>query len=291
MINLTYDLIIERFVKYAQEEENIRAAIIVGSRARRVKPADKWSDLDLVIFSRNPEYLLFNQEWIHEIGKTYISFLENTAVGGGTERRVLFEGGLDVDFACLSTSIISEVEEQNEAIGVFSKGSKLLIDKDKLLESILEVAISTRPSINLATKEEINNSIHDFWYHAVLTSKKLCRGEILVGKSICDSYMKNLLISIIKIQTKLKRGVEFDTWHGFRFFEEWADSNIIDSFKRLYAHYEEKDVWNALKNTMSIFRESAIDVCETLKIEYPDEANLYANQLVESYYNESKIHK
>ncbi|GEL78455.1 aminoglycoside 6-adenylyltransferase [Tenuibacillus multivorans] len=292
MAVLTYEKIVKRFVTYAEEDENIRAAVIVGSRARKDKPADQWSDLDLVIFTKNPELLIFNEKWIYEIGKPYISFLENSAVGGGTERRVLFEEGLDVDFNVFSTSIILEMEKQREAIGVFSKGVKVLIDKDNLLDSILKAAKNeTNTATALSNTKEINNVIHDFWYHAVLASKKLRRGEILDGKSICDSYMKDLLMLFIKTQTKLRNGIEFDTWHGFRFFEEWADSNVVDSFKRIYSHYEEEDIWHALQHTMSLFREIAIDVCQSLNIEYPHEANIYADQLVERHYKESEIIK
>ena len=43
-----YKRLIKRFVKWAKTETNIRAAIIIGSRARVDHPADDWSDLDLL---------------------------------------------------------------------------------------------------------------------------------------------------------------------------------------------------------------------------------------------------
>lgn len=42
--------IIERFSAWADEQEDIRLAMIVGSRARTTMPADEWSDLDVVFF-------------------------------------------------------------------------------------------------------------------------------------------------------------------------------------------------------------------------------------------------
>jgi aminoglycoside 6-adenylyltransferase len=49
---LTYDQIIERFLAWAQHQADIRAAVIIGSQARVDRPADRWSDLDLLVVTR-----------------------------------------------------------------------------------------------------------------------------------------------------------------------------------------------------------------------------------------------
>ncbi|MGP4040132.1 aminoglycoside 6-adenylyltransferase [Gracilibacillus sp. D59] len=281
MVNLTYDIIIERFLSFAGREQNIRAVIIVGSRARQDKPADKYSDLDLVIFAENPNLLLYHTKWLEQIGESHITFLENTAVGGGLERRVLFEGGLDVDFACFPISAISDMQSHYQVLSVLAKGIDVLIDKDRIIPAFKE-----RIKADLSKKEmseEIENMMQDFWYHAVLAAKKLCRGELLEGKSICDTYMKNLLISLIRTQAKLKNGIAYNTWHGFRFFEEWADISIVTKFKDIYAHYDKEDVWQALKLTMNLFDELSIEVCKLKNLPYPAESIQYATHLVESY--------
>ncbi|MGE6261127.1 aminoglycoside 6-adenylyltransferase [Heyndrickxia sporothermodurans] len=289
MDKLTYIKIIEKLIVYAEEDERIRTVLIVGSRARTVVPADQWSDLDLVIFAKDAQSFLTDKKWIVNIGKPYISFLENTAVGGGLERRIVFENGLDVDFAFFPPSSISELEKDSEVIKVFSRGVRVLVDKDRLTESLKEKAKEKIYNVPSISTEEINNMIQDFWYHSMLASKKLRRGELLDGKSICDSYMKNLLFSLIKIQTRLNKGAEYDTWHGYRFFEKWADPSIVQAFKGLYAHYEEEEIWTALQNTMQVFRNTAINVCEALHINYPFEADEYASKLVEIYYHDHKL--
>ena len=49
-----YERLIERFVQWAQTDDNIRAAIVIGSRARVDHPADEWSDLDILILANDP---------------------------------------------------------------------------------------------------------------------------------------------------------------------------------------------------------------------------------------------
>ncbi|WP_208589597.1 aminoglycoside 6-adenylyltransferase [Gracilibacillus suaedae] len=282
MVNLTYDIITERFQSFAEREQNIRVAIIVGSRARREKPADQYADLDLVLFADNPNSLLHHTKWLAQIGRYYLTFLEQTAVGGGIERRVLFDGGLDVDFACFPISAIAEMESHHQVLSVLSKGTKVLVDKDNIIPRLKKNIKANL--IKNEIPEEIENMLHDFWYHAVLAAKKLRRAELLEGKSIIDSYMKHLLISFIRIHAKLNNGMEYNTWHAFRFVEEWADTKFVSQFKHIYAHYEEDDVWKALKNTMNLFHEVSIEVYHLKNIPYPDENIRYATHLVDSYY-------
>ncbi|MFX1342788.1 MAG: aminoglycoside 6-adenylyltransferase, partial [Promethearchaeota archaeon] len=46
-----YNQVEKQVIKWAKTQEHIRLVIVVGSRARTDAPADKWSDLDIVIYS------------------------------------------------------------------------------------------------------------------------------------------------------------------------------------------------------------------------------------------------
>jgi len=97
-ITAAYDQLIARFVRWAQTEDNIRAALVIGSRARTDHPADEWSDLDVIILANDPEPYWATADWLHHVGVPWLTFVEPLPDGSGFERRVLFEGGLDVDF-------------------------------------------------------------------------------------------------------------------------------------------------------------------------------------------------
>ncbi len=43
--NETYEKLIERFINWAEKEENVSAALIIGSRVRTDYPADEWAVL------------------------------------------------------------------------------------------------------------------------------------------------------------------------------------------------------------------------------------------------------
>ena len=92
---------LERFIEWANSNQNIRLTFVWGSRARKINPADEWSDFDLIIVTSNPDELLMSNEWITNIGIPKITFLEDTLCNG-KERRVLFNNGLDIDFVIFS---------------------------------------------------------------------------------------------------------------------------------------------------------------------------------------------
>ncbi len=84
-----------------QGREDIRAALIIGSRARVECPADEWSDLDLLILTSNPEFYVSKSEWIGNMGTPLLTFVEPTSSGENMERRVLYKDMIDVDFAII----------------------------------------------------------------------------------------------------------------------------------------------------------------------------------------------
>src|SRR5947208_15849603 len=100
------DELLERFLVWTQQRDDLRAALVVGSRARTDRPADAWSDLDIVIITTDPDRYLASGDWVAELRTPWLTFLEETAVGNERERRVLYEDAVDVDFAILPCDAI-----------------------------------------------------------------------------------------------------------------------------------------------------------------------------------------
>lgn len=277
-----YEKLIRKFTTWAEDIKDIRGTIVVGSRARKETPADKWSDLDLVILTTNPDYYLNNTKWIEKIEDYWITFIENTAVGGSKERRVLFKEGLDVDFSIFTVQILKEMIENYEIQAVLNRGIRVLIDKDNLFNNISNsLADFELKSSNIPSIKEFDNLINDFWYHAVWSSKKLLRGELWTAKSCVDGYMKYKLIKLIEWHAVIKKGEDYDTWHSGRYFDEWADDKVKEDIKKCFAHYNKEDIKRALYNTMSLFRWIALEVSSELNYKYPVSVDNKATQWIE----------
>lgn len=282
--NERYEKLIEKFILWGRKHEDIRTAIVVGSRARTKNPADEWSDLDLVIFTRNTNKYISTIKWIEKIGDYWITFVEDTAVGGSKERRVLFEDGLDVDFSFFPVQFFKDLNESSEIQTILNRGIRVLFDKDDLFNDISKSLkdFSDLHSSFLPSKEEFNNLINDFWYHAVWSSKKLLRGELWVAKSCVDDYMKSQLLRVAEWYSKVNKGRDCDTWHTGRYFDKWADDRIKEDIKNCFAHYNRCDIERALYKTINLFRWVTVDISEKLGYKYPLIADEKAMEWIEN---------
>jgi len=256
-----YEQLIERFVRWAETCPDIRAAVIVGSRARVDHPADEWSDLDLIVITTDPERYLSRTDWLENIGNPWLTLLERTATGDEMERRVLFEGGLDVDFVLLPRKRVPQLIQDAPVADIIRRGMRVLLDKDEIVPQ-LTLPPAEASSAHPPTQHEFLQVINDFWYHAVWTVKKLRRGELWTAKGCSDAYMKWLLLRMLEWHARAANGWDYDTWHGGRFLEQWAEPRVLEALRDVFAHYGEEDIWHALLATMDMFRWLATETAE-----------------------------
>ena len=267
-----YDRLLSKFVQWAQDKDDIRSAMVIGSRARSDHPADEFSDLDLSIFVTQPQIYLENSDWINQIGNPWLTFVEPTGDRRHWERRCLFEGGLDVDFAFVPATLVIEMVEDGlspEIGDVFLRGYKILFDKDHLLE---KVNFETGNHILRAPIDENTflELVNDFWYHAVWTAKHLRRGEIWWSKECCDSYLKSLLRRMLEWHAQAASDQQKDTWMRGRFLEEWVDPRALQALKTVFASYDLEDVWRALLETMDLFEWISMETKQLRKFTYSE---------------------
>ncbi|MFW6262729.1 MAG: aminoglycoside 6-adenylyltransferase [Thermotogota bacterium] len=274
-----YDAIIQNFVRYTTTCEDLRAAVIIGSRARRETPADEFSDLDILILSNDPDKHIENTNWLSEIGEVHITFVEPLPLGNGKERRVMFSDALDVDFAIVPASQAEVMFFSPEIISVFRKGFKMLFDKDDLFSHLdLSSDEEAQTKKNLPSETDVQNTIQDFWYHCIWSMKKIQRGELWTAKMCVDGYMKWLMLKMIEWDYQLNQTKPEELWHNGRFFEKWVDQAIQNEMKGCFSHYERDDIIRALKCSMELFSRLSKKVTQKLDIQYPQKAEDFVRE-------------
>ena len=261
-VNTRMDLIETAIADWGRSRDDVRAVLVVGSRARTEAPADRWSDLDAVLFVDEPERLAEDASWVSEFGSPVLTFLEPTAIGERVERRVLYEGGEDVDFPLVEASTWRELS--SEARGVLSRGYRLLHDE---LGLEAELAKLTAPAAAPPpTQADFDQLAADFWYHALWTARKLRRGEVFTALDCLDGYLKARLVTLLEWHARAL-DPEVDTWHGGRFLERWADPGALAALENAYAHYDLRDVARALWATIDLWQGLEEEVARRLGLE------------------------
>jgi aminoglycoside 6-adenylyltransferase len=289
-VDKLYEQLVERFVRWAETCSDIRAAVIVGSRARVDHPADEWADLDILVITADPERYISTSDWIENVGNPLLTFVEPTSTGDDMERRVLFEGMLDVDFAILPKRRAQQLLQGQvppelvvQISNVFGRGMRVILDKDGMGAELRKVISSIEsPTPPRPTQHEFLEVVNDFIYHAVFTAKHLRRGELCWTVACLNCYMQRLLLRMTEWHARATHGWNYDTWFRGRFLEEWAHPRALKELRSALSHYDEEDVKHALLATMNLFRWIAMESAEKLGYPYPTKADKYVTNWIKT---------
>jgi aminoglycoside 6-adenylyltransferase len=249
---------LDEVAAWATAHDDVRAVLLVGSQARTDTPADDLSDVDLALFVDDPEHYLDDAAWVRSFGELLLTFVEPTAVGGFEERRVLFRDGLEVDFAILPAAVAAAPPPEAQA--VLARGFSILYDGIGL-PALETAAITPRPR---PSQERLDQLSNDFWYHVLWGAKKLRRGELLLAKQVCDCYLTERIVELVRWRAR-----DEDTWHGYRFFERWAGEQTLDALRPTFAQYDAADIGRGLRAKGEVFGELEHDVAQRFRLVEP----------------------
>ncbi len=270
-VNTRLDLIAAQVADWAREREDVRGAVVVGSQARAGTPADRFSDLDLILVVDDLEPYAADASWVAAFGTPVLTFLEETPVGA-VERRVLYDTGEDVDFPLLSASALERLQADEDASAILARGFRVLYDEIGLAERLAEAA-RRAPTPRRPTQADFDGLASDFWYHALWSAKKLRRGEVYTALRCLNGYLGARVVTLLEWHARaLDPAV--DTWHGGRFLERWADPGALAALENAYAHYDLRDVARALWATIDLWQgleeETARRLGLDLTLDHPD---------------------
>lgn len=290
----------ERFVDWAQRRSDIRAAFVVGSRAREDHPADEWADLDFIVIASDPERYLARTDWLDEFGNVWLTTLGRT-VAGGPERFVLFEGGLAVDFVIIPNTkarlmarllpVLTRfhglsrlvpkgaAQELEFAANLFGRGFRVALDKDGLA-AMLPLLRSRTSTPGPPTQADFLHVIDNFWFFADRITRKLRRGELYVASTYHHDVMHGSLLPMMEWHAKANHGWDHDTWNAGHFLEEWADRRVVEGLRSAFPHHDEDDMARALLATMELFRWLAVETSELLGYPYPAATDEHVSEWV-----------
>jgi aminoglycoside 6-adenylyltransferase len=256
------------FVAWAQTSDDIRAAFIVGSRARTDHPADEWADLDIIMFAQNIERYQNSTDWIEALAPVWLTIAGRT-VAGDPERLVLFAAGLQVDFVFHSSAILLQVPQMlasDHIPDTIQRGTRVLIDKENVLTHL--PAPSRLPAQQPPNEKSYREALENFWFCAVYCAKQLRRGELWMFQNGSGGMLRRLL-QMVEWHARAVHGWDYDTWHGGKFIAEWAGANAYADLRRVFAHLDQDDGWQALQARLALFERLAQEVAARTGLDYP----------------------
>jgi aminoglycoside 6-adenylyltransferase len=277
-----------RIIKWAESQANIRAILVVGSRARRDFPADEWSDLDLMVFATDFGSYLAHGDWLDNIGKVWINLPFQTG-GGDPERLVLFDGGRKVDFVFLAVEGLQRMVESGTLGDVYHRGYYTLVDKDGLAGQLIPPSFSP-PPYEKPSEHTFALTVDFFWYGAVYVARQIRRRNLWVVK-FRDWSMKEQLLRMLEWHARAGRGWDYDTWHDGHFLSQWTDPQTWNDLQGAFGRFDAVDSWQALLTTMGLFRRLATETASRLSYTYPTAVEECTTQLVNVLHTEDDLNQ
>jgi aminoglycoside 6-adenylyltransferase len=259
----TADSMTDALAAWVLTRRDVRAMLLLGSQARSDHPADEFSDIDVVLTVDDPDVFLRRSDWLRELGDVIADVVEPTAIGGMSERRVLFGSGQDVDFSVVPLELMkllgdfSTVVEVRQLLG---RGNRVLKDDLGIRDAIDAIPAPDPGGIPVA-EADYRALSNGFWYHLVWATKKWRRGELWVAMTSCEGDLSKPLVDLVRWRTQL-RLPSIDIWHGNRYIEEWADSATMIDLAATRTGYGVHEIGLSLRRLANLFRQLEADCRE-----------------------------
>ena len=265
---ITISLLETNFLAWAQAQDDVRAAFVVGSQARRNRPADEWSDLDLILFVADVDRRQKDISWLAEIGPLWLSQAGRT-VAGDPERLALYADGVQVDFVFNPLGVLDALPQMlaaGQIPDIVYRGVRVLLDKDSRIPPLPEPG--HLPAAQAPSAEEFRQTLESFWFNAIYCAKQLRRGELWTFQN-ASGGMTWPLLRMVEWHARAIHGWDYDTWHAGKFIAEWADAPVYTALQGCFAHLDREDSWRAMGARLELFHLLARQVAEKMGFSYP----------------------
>ena len=264
-----------RLHDWARSDPKVQAAFAFGSTERTDRPADAWSDLDLLFVVEEVTHWLDDLAWVDAIGPSWLRLVNEAPLPGIRVVQVLFAGGYDADLIPIDRQSLEVFEHPDVAAEVFGHGSRVLVDRigahDLFTNAPGDLQASVAPAVRPPRREEFEETVAIFLYQTVWATKRLRRGERWRAHDDVDDYMRDRLLRMIEWHA-LARGIE-GVYPESRRLEHWVPPDVADELPATFARYDDHSIGEALIRGQALFRRLAHEVADRWAFAYPDAAD------------------
>ncbi|WDV46679.1 aminoglycoside 6-adenylyltransferase [Clostridiaceae bacterium M8S5] len=266
----TEDKILDLILRYAKEDEDVRAVLMNGSRVNPNVDDDDFSDYDVVFAVNNPDKYIKDTSFIEFFGKP-IMIQQNDIFANNQKYYMylmLFEGDFRIDLQFFPAKHIQARNYDSLEI--------LLLDKDNTIDN-LPAPTDEIYRVNRPMKYEFEHCLNNFFWCMNNVVKGICRDELCYVKSMFDMVIRNNMISIIDWYIGINYDWKINTGKFGKWYKKFLREDIYELLEKTYAGYDYNDIWDSIECSFELIRKIAKPLSEQLGYEYPyeDDKNMY----------------
>ena len=266
--------VVHRLVQWAEHRAPVRAMLLTSTRANPNAPVDAFSDYDVVLVVQDIHPFFEDRSWLQDFGQVLVVYWDpiHPAPGYGVEQVAnvtLYEDGLKIDFTLWPVDLLRRIAKGGVLPAGLDIGYTVLVDKDHLTDRMpaptYTAYVPTPPA-----DETYQKVVEDFFSDAPYVAKCLWRDELMPAKWCLDYDMKhNFLRLMLEWRMEIDHDWSVPTGALGKGLKKRLPPEIWSRLESTYVGAGIEENWNALFETMALFRHVAIQVADHLGYAYP----------------------
>ena len=274
-----YEQLERRLAEWAAGRDDVRAVVVIGSRARATRhPPDAWSDLDAIVFVDDWRPYLQPGEWQTSLEAAFeypVWFAElELNWPNDPEYEYVLEGGLKADLLFVFNpsprgrqATLAEMCELSPMSFVFGHAARVLLDKTPGGEYNPPPA-APEP---LPGQAEFDNCIAGVLLELVRSTTLNGRGELWRAAEALNGEIRPHLLALLEWQARTRPEPGRELWTYGRFLEEWADARALAALPATYSDSTPEGTRRAIRATLELLSWLGPQVAGRLGLVYPAE--------------------
>ena len=278
--------IMPTLIRWATARSSNRAVLLTSTRAIPGAPIDALSDYDVILIVQDIHPFVADRAWLHDFGDVLVAYWDpihpDPAFGIDQCGNVTqYADGLKIDFTLWPVALFRRIAAAPVLPAELDAGYQVLLDKDRLTATLRSPAFTAyvpKPP-TLTTYQTL---INDFLSDAPYVAKCLWRDELLPAKWCLDCDMKyTYLRQVLEWRVEIEHGWSVPVGFLGKGLKKRLQPDIWTAVEQTYVGAQLADNWDALANTMALFRRVASEVGAHLGYTYPHDLHQRVTAYVE----------
>ena len=286
MENMTQeDKIVRRLVRWGKKQASVRAMLLTSTRTNPDAPVDVFSDYDVILAVTDIRPFHEDDAWLEDFGKVLVVYRDPIRLEYGCEkfaRITQYEDGLKIDFTVYPVALLQWIVADSALPVDLDVGYAVLIDKDHLTDR-LKPPTYTAFIPSPPTEKAYQTLIETFIHEATYVAKHLWRDDLLPAKYNLDYAMKHRCLRQM-LEWRMEMDHDWSVRPGAygKGLKKHLPPDIWAELEGTYVGAGLDENWEALFETIALFRKVAVQVGDHLGHAYPHDLDRRAVQYLQS---------
>jgi aminoglycoside 6-adenylyltransferase len=251
----------------ANDDANIRAVILEGSRANPNATKDPFQDFDVVYSVTKLEPYKNNSEWIKKFGELMILQMpdlmgEKPEADHKFTYLMQFMDGNRID---LNLCLVDYLKRHG-----FGSLRTILLDKDNLFTQ-LDPSSERDYLPQQPTKKEFFDCCNEFWWVAPYVAKGLWRDDMGYARYMLEHVLREEVMKMMTWYFGIKTNFQENSGKHGKNFHIHVESELCDLLISTFADADIGQTWHALDKLCVLFRKAGARAASHFGYDYPTE--------------------